>query len=63
MFILSSQDLQNTSEITIVILVEDLSEHGFFRGQVGTVVEMLAPDVYEVEFTDEEGQMYAMQAL
>jgi hypothetical protein len=30
---------------------------------VGTVVEVLAPDVYEVEFCDDEGQTYAELAL
>lgn len=49
--------------LDIVALIEDLPEHSLFRGQVGTIVEILAPDVYEVEFCDDEGQMYAMQAL
>jgi len=29
----------------------------------GTVVEILAADVYEVEFSDDQGQTYAMKAL
>ena len=33
------------------------------RGEVGTVVEILAPDVYEVEFSDDDGQTYAELAL
>ncbi|MGR0481036.1 MAG: DUF4926 domain-containing protein [Candidatus Electronema sp. V4] len=49
--------------LDVVALIEDLPEHSLFRGQVGTIVEILAPDVYEVEFCDDEGQMYAMQAL
>lgn len=49
--------------LDVVALLEDLPEHSLFRGQVGTIVEILAPDVYEVEFCDDEGQMYAMQAL
>ena len=49
--------------LDVVALIEDLPEHGLFRGKVGTIVEMLAPDVYEIEFSDEEGQVYAMQAL
>ena len=40
-------------------LTEDLPERGLRRGQVGTVVELLAPDVFEVEFTDNEGRTYA----
>ncbi len=46
-----------------VALTEDLPEHGLSRGQVGTVVEVLAPDVFEVEFSDDDGWTYAMLAL
>ena len=30
---------------------------------VGTVVETLAPDVFKVEFSDNDGRCYAMAAL
>lgn len=33
------------------------------RGEVGAVVEILAPDVYEVEFCDEQGRAYAFASL
>jgi hypothetical protein len=46
-----------------VALLEDLPERKLKRGEVGTVVEILAPDVYEVEFSDDEGQTYAEFAL
>lgn len=46
-----------------VALIEDLPERGLYRGQVGTVVEALAPDVFEVEFSDDEGRAYASLAL
>jgi Domain of unknown function (DUF4926) len=46
-----------------VALLEDLLERKLKRGEVGTVVEILAPDVYEVEFCDDEGQTYAELAL
>ena len=46
-----------------VALLEDLPERQLKRGEVGTVVEILAPDVYEVEFSDDEGQTYAELAL
>jgi len=49
--------------LNTVALLEDLPERGLKRGEVGTVVELLAPDVYEVEFCDEEGQTYAELAL
>ena len=46
-----------------VALLEDLPERKLKRGEVGTIVEMLAPEVYEVEFCDDEGQTYAELAL
>jgi len=47
---------------TVALLV-DLPERGLTRGQVGTVVEELAPSVYEVEFSDNDGRTYAMVPL
>ncbi len=46
-----------------VALLEDMPAHGLIRGQVGTVVEDLAPGVYEVEFSDNDGRTYAMLPL
>lgn len=46
-----------------VALLEDLPQRNLQRGEVGAVVELLAPDVYEVEFCDDEGRTYAMFAL
>ena len=46
-----------------VALLEDLPEHGLQRGQVGTVVEELAPGVFEVEFSDSDGRTYALLPL
>ena len=49
--------------LDIVALIEDLPERGLYRGQVGTVVESLAPGVFEVEFNDNDGRTYASLAL
>ena len=49
--------------LEVVALTEDLPDRGLRRGQVGTVVEMLDPGVYEVEFSDDEGRTYATLAL
>ncbi len=49
--------------LDVVALNEDLPEKNLFRGQVGTVVELLAPNVFEIEFSDDNGQAYAMLAL
>jgi hypothetical protein len=49
--------------LSVVALLQDLPERGLVRGQVGTVVEYLAPNVYEVEFCDDDGRSYAMASL
>ena len=49
--------------LDVVALTEDLPERDLRRGQVGTVVEELDPDVFEVEFSDNQGRTYAMLAL
>ena len=46
-----------------VALLEDIPQRSLLRGQVGTVVESLAPDVFEVEFSGNEGRIYATLAL
>ena len=48
-----------------VALLEDVrTEEGLLkRGEVGAVVEMLAPDLYEVEFCDNQGHAYAFLSL
>jgi len=47
----------------LVALLEDLPAEGLKRGQVGTIVEIWEPGVYEVEFADTHGVTYAMVAL
>jgi hypothetical protein len=49
--------------LSTVALMEDMPEKGLRRGQVGTVVEALAPSVYEVEFSDDNGRTYANLAI
>ena len=49
--------------LDVVALTEDLPERGLSRGQVGTIVESLTPDAFEVEFSDDEGRTYATLAL
>ena len=46
-----------------VALVKDIPSQKLKRGEVGTVVEILASEVFEVEFCDEDGQTYAELAL
>jgi len=49
--------------LDVVALTKDIPDHGLRRGQVGTIVEILEPDVFEVEFADNEGRTYATLSL
>ena len=49
--------------LDVVALAIDMPEHRLVRGQVGTVVEVLAPGVFEVEFSDDQGRCYAELAV
>ena len=49
--------------LSVVALLQDIPEKGLQRGQVGTVVEKLGPDVYEIEFSDDAGHTYASLAV
>jgi uncharacterized protein YcfJ len=49
--------------LDVVAITEDLPERDPYRGQVGTVLEIVAPGVFGVEFSDEEGRTYASTSL
>ena len=49
--------------LDVVALTEDLPQKGLHKGQVGTIVELLSPQVYEVEFSGLDGKTYATAAV
>jgi hypothetical protein len=50
--------------LDVVALTVDLPEYNLWRGQVGTVVEILADGTaFEVEFSDREGRTYESLGL
>jgi len=57
--------MKNTIKLLdVVALTVDLPEHDLWRGQVGTVVEILAHgDAFEVEFSDSDGRTHASLGL
>lgn len=55
--------MREIKPLSVVALLEDLKDHTLQRGQVGTIVERLAPGVYEVEFSDDDGRTYASLSL
>jgi hypothetical protein len=58
-----AQKKRTINLLDTVALLEDVPQRKLRKGEVGTVVEILAPNVYEVEFCDDEGQTYAELAL
>lgn len=59
----ASEMRQGIKLLDVVALTENLPKRKLRRGQVGTVVELLDPGVFEVEFTDNDGRAYASLAL
>jgi hypothetical protein len=50
--------------LDVVALIVDLLEYNLYRGQVGTVVELLAGGAaFEVEFSDRSGRTYESLGL
>jgi hypothetical protein len=49
--------------LDVVALLDDWPEYHLRQGEVGTVVEYLAPDVWLVEFSDNNGEEYAMAEI
>jgi hypothetical protein len=50
--------------LDVVVLTVDLPEYNLWRGQVGTVVEILAGGAaFEVEFSDRNGRTYESLGL
>ncbi|WP_377477340.1 MAG: DUF4926 domain-containing protein [Microcoleus anatoxicus] len=50
--------------LDVVALTVDLPQYNLWRGQVGTIVEMLADGAaFEVEFSDRNGRTYESVGL
>jgi hypothetical protein len=49
--------------LDVIALLDDKPALGLSSGQVGTVVEVLAPEVFEVEFCDSEGRTLGFAEL
>ena len=51
------------NQLDVVALSEDLPEEGLLKGQVGTIVEILSVENFEVEFSNNKGVTYALLPL
>jgi hypothetical protein len=49
--------------LDVVAVLEDVPQDGLRRGEVGTVVERWKDGVFEVEFSYNSGNAYALTAL
>ena len=49
--------------LDVVVLNEDQPAHGLKKGDLGTVVEVYAPDAVEVEFVTASGRTQALVTL
>ena len=49
--------------LDVVALLEDKPDQGLVAGQVGTVVEVRAPNAFDVEFLDAHGRTVAVIEL
>ncbi|MBU2857837.1 MULTISPECIES: DUF4926 domain-containing protein [Acidithiobacillus] len=49
--------------LDVVALVKAHPKKGLHRGQVGTIVEVLSPGVFLVEFANLSGEAYAFLTL
>ena len=54
---------QSIKLLDVVALTEEIPDYKLHRGQVGTVVEHLDADVFEIEFSDNEGHTFASLAV
>lgn len=49
--------------LDVVALLKDMPEKNLIMGQVGTIVEALTENVYEVEFAGKNGEAIAVAAV
>ena len=50
-------------ELDTVVLTRDIPDAGLRSGDVGAVVHVYTPDVFEVEFVEASGNTVALQTL
>ena len=53
----------NFNLFDVVIVNENIVDKNLKQGNIGTIVEVLAPDAFIVEFVDRKGEVYAESTL
>lgn len=59
----ASQEIKPLKLLDVVALLKAIPNEKLVKGQVGTIVEVLDEDVYEVEFADKQGKTITSLAL
>ncbi|MFQ4135366.1 DUF4926 domain-containing protein [Nodosilinea sp. PGN35] len=49
--------------LDVVALTQNLPDLDLYKGQVGTIIEVYEPTIFEVEFVDLSGKTYAVETL
>jgi len=49
--------------LDVAALTQDIPALNLHKGQVGTIVEVYEPTIFEVEFVDLNGKTYALETL
>ncbi len=49
--------------LDVIALTGDIPDQNLIKGQVGTIVEQLDENIYEVEFSDNNGKTYSSLSL
>lgn len=55
--------MNEIKKLDVVAVLGDIPQLGLLCGEVGTVVELWKDGVFEVEFSDNSGKVYAFAAL
>ena len=55
--------MKHFNVLDVVALLHELPEKNILKGQVGTIVEKLDDNVFEVEFCNNNGETIALETL
>lgn len=49
--------------LDVIALTVDIPERHLRRGEIGTILDLLTPGVWDVEFSDNLGRTYALASI
>ena len=53
----------NFKPLDVIALTVDIPDRHLRRGEVGTILDPLAPGIWDVEFSDNLGRAYALASI